>query len=139
MSEKPATAPESAFPLFASLAGLTSLGIFLQAISAGQFMSGHSHHTWVNVHSIIGNATLLVALVTAVVATVQLRKVAGSLVGWTWGLFVLLVIQVGTGQLVANHHKGWVGLHVPVALIVFGLTVWLSVRSALLRRQLSGS
>jgi heme A synthase len=122
-------------PLFAALAGITSLLIFVQGLTAGQFVSQDHRDGWIAVHGVVGNVAVLTALVTAVYAVVALRRCPGL----RWGsvaLLVLLVLQDLTGQLI-THGKldGLIGVHVPLALLVFGATVWLSVRAALLRRS----
>ena len=126
--------------VFNVLAGVTTLAIFLQAISAGIFMSFRGSDAgapWVTVHQVVGYAAILLAVVTAVIAIVALRKAAAGLMGAAIVLAVLLVAQVGIGQAIESV-RGLVAVHVPLAFIVFGLTIWLSVRGAVVRRRLAG-
>jgi heme A synthase len=122
-------------PWFAALTGLTSAMILVQAITAGQFVSQAHRHGWISVHEVTANVTQLAALASAVYAIIALRKTQPGL---TWGsvvLFVLLVVQAGLGYAITDGHQdGLIGVHVPLAMIVFGLTVWLSLRAALARR-----
>ena len=135
------TSAPAGIRVFNVLAGITTLAIFLQAISAGIFMSFRGSDAgapWVTTHQIIGYVAILLAVVTAVIAIVALRKSAGGLMGAAIALAVLLIVQVGIGQAI-EHARGLVVVHVPLAFIVFGLTIWLSVRGAVVRRRLSGA
>ncbi|MGN6326810.1 hypothetical protein [Pseudolysinimonas sp.] len=140
MSTTTSSAP-AGIRVFNALAGVTTLAIFLQAISAGVFMSFHGSDAgepWVTTHQIVGYVAILLAVVTAIVAIVALRKSATGLMGAAIALAVLLVAQVGIGQAIENA-RGLVAVHVPLAFIVFGLTIWLSVRGAVVRRRLAGA
>ena len=49
---------------------------------------------------------------------------------------VLLLVQTVLGHLITDvEADGLIGVHVPVALLVFGLAVWLSIRGAAVRRR----
>jgi hypothetical protein len=132
------TAP-AGIRVFNILAGLTTLAIFLQAISAGLFMSlRDAGKPWVTVHDIVGFAAILLAVVTAIVAIVALRSSAKGLMWAAIVLAVLVIAQVGIGQSI-EHVRGLVAVHVPLAFIVFALTIWLSVRGSVVRRRLAGA
>ncbi len=121
--------------LVAPVAGITALAIFLQAVTAGEFVSQDHRDGWITVHGIIGNAVVLLALATAVVTLIALRRTAPVLVGAAIGLFVLVVVQTVIGHLITEGKQdGWIALHVPLAFIIFGLTVWLPVGAARVRR-----
>jgi hypothetical protein len=127
--------------IFNVLAGVTTLAIFLQAISAGIFMSFRGSDAgapWVTTHQVVGYAAILLAVVTAVIAIVTLRTRAAGLMWSAVVLAVLLIVQVGIGQAI-EEARGLVAVHVPLAFIVFGLTIWLSVRGAVVRRRLTGA
>ena len=120
---------------FAPLAGVTALGVFAQAITAGEFVSQKNRGGWIAAHDVIGNVTLLLALATAIVAIVAFRSTQRPLMIGSIVLFVLLIVQTVIGHLITDAHQdGWIGVHVPLALIVFGVTVWLPIRAAALRR-----
>ena len=133
-----AASPSSASPMsraFAPLAGVTALGVFAQAITAGEFVSQKDRGGWITAHSMIGNVTLLLALATAIVAIVAFRSTQRPLMIGSIVLFVLLIVQTVIGHLITDAHQdGWIGVHVPLALIVFGITVWLPIRATALRR-----
>lgn len=120
---------------FAPLAGVTALGVFAQAITAGEFVSQKNRDGWITAHSMIGNVTLLLALATAIVAIIAFRSAQRPLMIGSIVLFVLLIVQTIIGHLITDAHQdGWIGVHVPLALIIFGITVWLPIRAAALRR-----
>src|SRR5206468_10724919 len=109
--------------------------IFLQAVTAGQFVSQDHRDGWIAAHSVVGALAVLAALVTAIAALITMRRSAPSL---TWGsvaLFVLLVVQYVIGNFITEGHlDGWIGVHVPLAFVIFGLTIWLSIRASAARR-----
>jgi hypothetical protein len=122
--------------IFAILTGLTSLAIFVQAITAGQFVSQQGHDSWVTVHGIIADVAWGLALITAAWAVFTLRRAAPALVVAAIVLFVLTLAQTGIGHLITdNGQDGWIAVHVPLAFVIFGLTLWLSLRAALIRRS----
>lgn len=121
---------------FAALVGVTALGIFLQAVTAGLFVNQDGRDGWVTVHGVIADATWVAALVTALVGVRSVRRSHPRL--W-WGaaaLFVLVLAQTGLGHLITDGGQdGLIVVHVPLAFVVFGLTIWLSVVAARTRRD----
>jgi Mn2+/Fe2+ NRAMP family transporter len=131
----PSTAPRG-LRLFNALIGVTTLGIFLQAVTAGEFVSQKDRDGWITVHNIVANATIVVALVTAVVGLVLVRATDRVLAWSGLVLFVLLVIQTVLGHLITEGKAdGWIGVHVPLAFVVIALAVWMSIRGAQVRRR----
>jgi heme A synthase len=121
---------------FAPLAGLTSLAILCQAITAGQFVSQEDRDGWIEAHNIIGLLTVVLAVATAVVAVILFRRRSRAIVWAAIALAVLTILQLVIGHLITDlEQDGWIGLHVPLAFVIFGLTGWLSFRSAALRRH----
>jgi lipopolysaccharide export LptBFGC system permease protein LptF len=122
------------------LTRITSLLIFGQAFTAGQFVSQDNRDAWIIVHGVMATATLLAGCLAALYAIVVLRRTArvetvGSIV-----LFVLLVLQTITGRLItAEHMHGLIGVHVPLALVVFAGTVALSLRTTAHLRRSAGA
>ncbi len=124
--------------LFTAFTGVTSLLIFLQAVTAGEFVSQEDRDPWIAVHGIVGNLTLLVALAVAIFTIVAFRASHRVLMWASITLFVLLLIQTVIGHLITEAKQdGWIGVHVPLALVVFALTVWLSIRAVALRKASS--
>jgi uncharacterized membrane protein len=121
--------------LFAAFTGVTSLLIFLQAVTAGEFVSQEDRDPWIAVHNVIGNLTVLVALAVAIFTIVAFRASHRVLMWASIALFVLLLIQTVLGHLITDAEQdGWIGVHVPLALVVFGLTIGLSIRATVLRK-----
>jgi hypothetical protein len=116
-------------PLYSALVGLAALGVLLQGVWAGLFIRegrGNDPH-WVAVHSLDGQVTTALALVATVVAFAQLRArrdlVLGSAV-----FTLLLVAEVAIGSAVGGAHALQV-VHIPLALALMGLAVWLPLRA----------
>jgi heme A synthase len=116
-------------PLYGTLIGLTTLGVLLQGLWAGLFIREHEDYSprWVAVHALDGQVTTALALVATVVAFVQLRGRRDLLLG-SAALTLLLVAEVAIGQGVGRSHALQV-VHVPLALALMGLAVWLPVRA----------
>lgn len=122
--------------VFNMLVGLTSLGILLQAITAGEFVSQDGRDPWIAAHDIIANVTIVVALALTIVGIVSVRRIDRVLNWSAIALFVLLLVQTVLGHLITDAKAdGLIGVHVPVAFVVFGLAVWLSIRGAMVRRR----
>jgi len=129
------TAPRG-LRLFNALIGVTTLGIFVQAVTAGEFVSQEHRDGWITAHNIAASATIVVALVTAVVGLVLVRATDRVLAWSSLVLFVLLVLQTVLGHLITDADAdGWIGVHVPLAFVIVALAVWLAVRGAQVRRR----
>jgi hypothetical protein len=123
---------------YAILIGIATLLIFLQSFTAGEFVNqkGDGPEAWLRVHGVLGILVVLVPLAAAIVALVRLRPLAPRLWLLTGLLFLLTVIQWGLGTAISEAEQdGLIVVHVVNAFLVFGLAIWLSVRSALLRRS----
>lgn len=133
-TESPSTAPaapaRARSPLFSSLIGLAGLGILLQAVWAGLFIrEGDAfHENWVTVHSIGATVVDVLALVAVVVAFLQLRARRDVVVG-TLVFLVLLIVEGVLGGLIGDT-PGLEVLHFPLALLLMGMTAWLSLRAS---------
>ena len=108
-------------PVWSALIGLTSLGVLLQGLWAGLFLRrGTDGSTWVSVHQHGAEATITLALVATAAAAVWLRHRRDLLVG-TVLLLVLLVVEYFLGRA----GGGSIAVHVPLAMLLMGLAVWL--------------
>jgi heme A synthase len=119
--------------LFSSVAGLTSLAVLLQGLWAGLFVptgkGGPYDDSWVDVHNWGARITLLLALVTAVVGFVTLRARRELWIG-AIVLTVLVAVEVGLGGAISDGKSGAAAaVHVPLALVIMALTVWLPLRA----------
>jgi hypothetical protein len=116
-------------PLYSALIGLASLGVLLQGVWAGLFIREGKQYDahWVAVHSLDGQVTTALALVATVVAFVQLRARRDLVLG-TALFTLLLVAEVGLGSALGDA-QGLLALHIPLALALMGLAVWLPLRA----------
>jgi drug/metabolite transporter (DMT)-like permease len=128
----------NAFKVFSALIGVTSLAIFVQAITAGEFVSQDHRKGWISAHNVVADVVVLLALVTMVFAIAALRKVSRALLTGTIVLLVLVVVQTFIGHEITDNSQDWlIGIHVPLAFIVFGIAVWLPIQSVALRRSVA--
>ena len=134
-THRPAPAASGPARAFTPLVGITTLGIFLQAVTAGEFVSQRQRDGWIDVHNVIANVTLVAALAAAIVGVAAVRRARPSAAWASAVLFVLLVVQVVIGHLITDGKQdGWIGVHVPLAFVIFGITIWLSIRGAMARQ-----
>jgi cytochrome bd-type quinol oxidase subunit 2 len=120
-------------PAFSVLVGLTSLVVLLQAVWAGIFLEHDGRRdeatTALNLHAAGGTAAVVLALGAVVIASLRLRGRRdlwfGSIV-----LLVLLVVEMALGQLIKDSDQdALTAVHVPLAMLVMAVCVWLPVRS----------
>ena len=108
-------------PLWSALIGLTSLGVLLQGLWAGLFLRPDADgSTWYSVHQHGAEATVTLAVLATIAAAAWLRHRRDLLVG-TVLLLVLLVVEYFLGRA----GGGSVAVHVPLAMLLMGLAVWL--------------
>lgn len=121
-------------PRFAALTGLTSLAILLQGVFAGEFIDHGAHGGWLNAHDVNGYVVVVLAVASALYAVLVLRSVARPLAGASVVLAVLVIAQDAIGHAITDSGSdGLIVIHVPLALLVFGLTIWLSVSARAMR------
>jgi ABC-type uncharacterized transport system permease subunit len=129
------TPSTSALKGFSALVGITSLAIFVQAVTAGEFVSQAHRGGWISAHDIIANVVAVLALATMIFAIVTLRAASRALLIGTIALFVLVAVQTLIGHQITDNDQDWlIGIHVPLAFIIFGIAVWLPIQSVALRR-----
>jgi hypothetical protein len=125
----------------AALVGVISLLVLVQAVTGGLVSREGGHKGLINAHSGMAYLIGLLALAAVVVAVVMWRGKAGGqmVLAETVALLIFVVIQIGIGQQIGDigksGHPGLLALHIPVALIVFGLAGHLSTFVANLRRS----
>ena len=118
----PSTRPH---PVFSALVGLTSLGVLLQGLWAGLLLGTDDYGTWVSVHQHAGEGTVVLAFLATVAAVVWMRS-RTAVVAATAALFVLLLVEYLLGYL-ADDASGTLVVHVPLAMLLMGLAVYLPV------------
>lgn len=128
----------SGLRVFAALTGLTSLAILLQGVLAGAFVDKDNEDSLITAHGVVADVSWGLALITTIVGWRVLHGRERRLLAGTAVLFGLTLAQTGIGHLITDGgHDSLIVVHVPLAMLVFGLTVWLSVRAAGLRRRLA--
>jgi hypothetical protein len=126
-------------PVFAALTGLTALAILLQAVFAGAEIAPNSSSGWLSAHNANADVTVALAVITAIYAVVALRHSARALVIGAVALAVLVIVQTAIGHAITDDNdNGLLAIHVPLAMVVFGLTIWLSVRARMARKAARG-
>ena len=119
---------------FDILVGLTSLVVLLQAVWAGIFLEHDGHRdaskTALDLHAVGGSLAAVLALAAVVVALLRLRARRDLWVG-SIVLFVLLAVEIMLGQLIHDSDQdGLTAVHVPLAMVLMGICVWLPLRAA---------
>ncbi|WP_147304007.1 hypothetical protein [Subtercola boreus] len=141
-SSAPSVNPTTTIPAlraYTIFLGLTVFFIVVQALTAGEFitdgLADDARQTWTDVHGFVAYPVMVFALVAAVIAFARL-KAPRSLVVASAALFVGCVAQWLLGHAITTLGMDWVvPIHVVVAFVIYGLAIWLSVRSAMLRRN----
>ena len=116
--------------LFSAVIGLSGLLVLLQGLWAGLFIhEGQDYQdSWVTVHARGAEVAIGLAVIATVVAIVKLRSrrdiVVGSVV-----FTLLLVLEAYLGGLIGDH-GALTAIHIPLAMALMGLAVWLPIRSA---------
>jgi heme A synthase len=81
----------------------------------------------VTVHSVGARVALVLALAATIVAIVRLRARRDLVIGAAV-LTVLIFVESFVGAVVGDHPAA-VALHIPLAFAIFGLAVWLPLRT----------
>jgi ABC-type uncharacterized transport system permease subunit len=123
--------------VFAALTSLAGLAVLLQGVWAGLFIEYADRpdhgHGWLDVHARGGEIACLLALLATAWALFRLRDRRELLIGAA-ALTVLLVLVAYVGGLITDDSKDvLIPLHIPLALLAFGLTVGLAARALLAR------
>ena len=116
--------------LYSVVIGLSTLVVLLQGLWAGLFIhEGQDYQdSWVAVHARGAEVAIALAVVATVVAFVRLRSRGDLLVG-SIAFVVLLVLEAYVGGLIGDH-AALTAVHLPLAMLLMGLAVWLPVRAS---------
>lgn len=117
--------------LFSVLLGLTALAILLQGVWAGIFLEHDGKrdaaNTWLDVHTVGAYVAVVLAVAATVVAVQRLRS-RKDLMGGSALLAVLLLVETGLGQGIHSGTDVLTAVHVPLAMAILGIAVWLPLR-----------
>ena len=119
--------------VFGALTGLTALAVLLQGVWAGLFLEHDGQRDaaggWIEVHASDGEVAIVLAALATVWAAVRLRARRDLLFG-SLALVVALIMEAYVGGLIVDDGKdSLTPLHIPLALLIMGLAVWLPVRA----------
>jgi heme A synthase len=121
------------------LAALTALAIFAQAVLAGQFVQQIGKTSWINAHNMNADLVVVLSLISSITAALEMRSTARHLVIASAVLFVLTTAQTLIGHQITDDGKDWLlAIHVPLAFVIFALSLWLLARATVLRRPSPG-
>jgi hypothetical protein len=124
--------------LFDVLIWLTALDVLLQGLWAGIFLEHDGRRdaasSWIDVHARGGEVALVLAVLATIVAFWKLRGRRDIWIG-SVALVVLLVLESWLGGAIRDDGQDTLtALHVPLAMAIMALAVWLPFRAR--RRQL---
>lgn len=120
--------------VFTSLIGVSALAVLLQGLWAGIFLEHDGHRdaasSWIDVHARGADVALFFAALATVYALWKRRSRRDL---WAGGLVLtaLIVVESYLGGLIRDDGKDTLtAVHVPLAMAIMGISVWLSLRSA---------
>jgi hypothetical protein len=129
----PTRADDGPRRIFAVLTGLTALAVLLQGLWAGIFLEHDGERdeaeSWIEVHALDGEVAIGLAVLAVAWALFRLRHRRDLLVG-AIVLALLLALEAFLGGLIADAEKDTLTpVHIPLALAIMALAVWLSLRA----------
>lgn len=127
----PATTRPSQLRTFSALSGLAALAVLLQGVWAGIFLQGDNrdrYASWIDVHARGGDVAIAFAALATAYAVGKLRERRDLWIG-AGVLTVLLVLEAWLGGLVRDGSDALTIVHVPLAMALMGVAVWLPLRA----------
>lgn len=105
----------------------------MQGVWAGLFLEHDGQRdkasAAITAHNVGGMVALTLAIIALVISVVKLRSRRDLMIG-TGVLVVLLAVEYMLGSLIHNQSKDALTVvHIPLALIITAVTVWLPLRS----------
>jgi uncharacterized membrane protein len=129
----PSASTPTRSPLYSALIGISALAVLLQGLWAGIFLEHDGHRdaasSWIDVHARGADVALLFAVLATVYAFWK-RRARTDL--WIGGFVfsVLIVVESYIGGLIRDDSKDTLtAVHVPLAMAIMALAVWLPVRA----------
>jgi hypothetical protein len=124
-----------------AVVGVASLLVLVQAFLGGS-LAHKATKGLTNAHQGIAYLLLVLSVGAVVLAVMQWRGTTGGQVvlGETVAFLILVIVQIGLGQQLkkggsTGTHGGLLAIHIPVALLLFGISLHLSTYVANLRRS----
>ena len=118
---------------YSALIGVTALVILLQGLWAGIFLQHDGQRDaaqgWIDVHARGADLSILLAAAATAVAFWKLRQRRDLWIG-SAVLTIVLVLESYIGGLIVDASKDVLtAVHVPLAMVLVGLAVWLPLRA----------
>lgn len=120
-------------PVFSAIIGLAALAVLLQGLWAGIFLAHDGQRDdaggWIDVHARGADVAIVLTVAATIFAFVKLRPRRDL---WIGGLVltVLLILESYLGGLIRDDSKDTLtAVHVPLAMAIMGLVVWLPLRA----------
>ena len=118
---------------YSVLIGLTALFVLLQGVWAGIFLQHDGQRdaaqSWIDVHARGADLSIVLAAAATAVAFWKLRQRRDLWIG-SAVLTVALVLESYIGGLIVDASKDVLtAVHVPLAMVLVGLSVWLPLRA----------
>ena len=120
-------------PVYSALIGLASLVVLLQGLWAGIFLEHDGERdaasSWIDVHARGADLAILLGVLATVYAFWKLRARTDLWIG-SLVFTVLLVLEAYLGGLIRDDGQDTLtAVHVPLAMALMGLAVWLPLRA----------
>jgi len=130
----PQVASRGADRAFSALTGLVALAVLLQGLWAGIFLEHDGERdaaeSWIEVHAKGGEVAILLAFLATAYAVLRLRARRELVIG-SLALTLLLILEAYLGGLIADDERdSLTAIHIPLAMAIMALAVWLPVRAA---------
>jgi len=119
--------------IFAALTGLAALAVLLQGLWAGQFLEHDGQRdaaeNWIEVHATGGEVAIGIAVLATIWSLFRLRHRRDLVIGGIV-LTLLLILESYIGGLIVDDGKdSLTPLHIPLAMVLMGVAVWLPFRA----------
>jgi hypothetical protein len=129
--------------LYGALTGLAAVAVLLQGLWAGIFLRHDGERegsdTWIQVHATCGEVAIALAALATAVALWKLRHRKELWIG-AGVLTLLLILESYLGGLIRDEGKNnLTPVHIPLAMALMGLVVYLPLRAARGPRGPAGS
>jgi heme A synthase len=120
--------------VYSALVGLSAIAVLLQGLWAGLFLQHDGKRdaaqSWIEVHARGADVAIVLAAAATVYGFVKLRERKDLWLGAA-ALTVLLLAEAYIGGLVRDDGKDALTVvHVPLAMALMGLVVWLPFRAS---------
>jgi len=120
-------------PVFSALIGLTAVAVLLQGLWAGLFLQHDGERdaaqSWIDMHARGGEVAIVLAAAATVFAIWKLRARPDLWIG-SLVLTLVLVLESYIGGLIVDASRDTLtAVHIPLAMLLMGLVVWLPLRA----------